>query len=208
MLSNLPILGLAVLAQPSLAALFCTPESQPNPISAGYPNTPTGTINGTVAILPIPYSLARQAIPSQYAILQDAYLSVFPDFTKDMYPAMLQSELDHDVKSGSLSIPDFSRSSISFPFVDRLGDGYTSFAYGDWMLVSATNLVALLGTGAYGNLVAAARFDPPCDAYKCVPGTDCKTKSFAAYNVLEPWSGPKISHNFTATNDSPYSLAQ
>ena len=190
-------------------ATTCQTQSQPNPISGQYPNTPTGTINGTVAIIPIPYSLARQIVPGQYRILQNAYASLLPNFPKDMYPALLQSEFDHDIRDGTLlKIPDFTRSSISFPFVDRLGDGYTSMTYGNQILISSTNVVAILGVVAYGYTVTPATFQPPCDAYQCAGDAGCATKSFSGYNATQ-LSTPLISHDFAAAcaDESPFSLA-
>lgn len=92
----------------AIALPTCQTQSQPNPVAAQYPQLTTGTVNGTIAILPISLKLARKLIPSQYGILVDSYRSLLPSFSKDMYPAMLQSELDHDIKNSIISIPDFS----------------------------------------------------------------------------------------------------
>lgn len=61
-------------------------DSSPNPIGTLYPTSVTGTLNGTIAVVPIPYSLARELIPSQYGILKNAYKSALPGFPHDMYP--------------------------------------------------------------------------------------------------------------------------
>lgn len=61
-------------------------ESAPNPIAQQYPFLVTGTINGTLTILPIPYSLARSIIPTKYKILKHAYQSLMPEFPRDSYP--------------------------------------------------------------------------------------------------------------------------
>ena len=61
-------------------------ESSPNPIGTLYPTDITGTINGTIAVVPIPYSLARELIPSQYGILKKAYKAALPGFPPNMYP--------------------------------------------------------------------------------------------------------------------------
>jgi len=61
-------------------------ESSPNPIAALYPNNVTGTINSTIAVVPIPYHLARSIIPAKYRILKTAYESLLPGFPKDSYP--------------------------------------------------------------------------------------------------------------------------
>ena len=229
---------LSALAGLSTSKLLpiCQTESQPNPIADQYPNDVTGTINGTVAILPIPYHLARSIIPKQYAIL-DKQCKLFLDgtvFPKDMYPAVLQTGLDHDLSSPMVSVADFSRAGISFPFVDRLSDGcvpnssnrnnisllilhpprasadishsYTAMTYADTMLISAANALALAGSAAYGYLVTPALFDPPCDAYVCT-GIDCSSTSFTATAALSLNNDPAISQQFDNTCDVPaYSL--
>ena len=60
--------------------------SAPNPIAKTYPNNVTGTINGTIAVVPIPYSLARSLIPSKYGILKSAYKKLLPNLPDDKYP--------------------------------------------------------------------------------------------------------------------------
>lgn len=67
-------------------ALACFAKySQPNPIASQYPNSATGTINGTVAIIPIPYAQARSIVPAQYPILTKQYEKLMPGL-KGMYP--------------------------------------------------------------------------------------------------------------------------
>jgi hypothetical protein len=64
-------------------------ESSPNPIASIYPTTPTGTVNGTLAIVPIPYQLAREIIPARYRVLNGAYKSLLPGFPAGKYPVSL-----------------------------------------------------------------------------------------------------------------------
>jgi hypothetical protein len=64
-------------------------QSAANPIAQQYPNVVTGTINGTVAVVPIPYPLARSIIPSKYGILKTAYESLLPGFPRNSYPVSL-----------------------------------------------------------------------------------------------------------------------
>lgn len=92
-----------------LAQDVCTASSQPNPIASLYPDTPTGTFNATLAILPIPLDTARQLVPPQYAILEGAYRAVLPDFPEGMYPVLMQAGLDHDIQllAYGISVPDF-----------------------------------------------------------------------------------------------------
>lgn len=86
----------------------CQSHDQPNPIASIYPNNATGTLNGTVAVIPIPLELARSIIPSQYRILEHAYRDLLPSFPEGMYPAVLQAVHDHDVQAFGFKIPDFS----------------------------------------------------------------------------------------------------
>lgn len=208
LLRPLSLLFLSSVFTTSLEDLVCTSESQPNPISGQYPGIPTGTINGTVAILEIPLSIARSMIPAKYPILQHVYRSMLPNLAQDMYPAMLQTELDHDVKGSSIPVGGFTRASISFPFVDRLNDNYTSMTYGNHILLSA-NIVAVVGTAAYGYTVTPASFEPACNAYACLSSSDCSKKTFKAFSVSVVGPvGPKIDQTFAAADweSSPYSL--
>lgn len=56
----------------------CVTQSQPDLIAAQYPNEVTGTINGTFAVIPIPYAQARALVPSQFKILTRAYETLMP----------------------------------------------------------------------------------------------------------------------------------
>ncbi|KAJ4331574.1 hypothetical protein N0V95_009854, partial [Ascochyta clinopodiicola] len=143
----------------------CQTHDAPNPIAHLYPGNATGTLNGTISVLPIPLSLARQLIPSKYTILTTAYQHLLPSFPADMYPAILQAVHDHEVQAFGYKIPDFSRTGIEFPFLDLLGDG-TSFKWAPSMLMSAGHDIALKGAMDYGTNVFPAHFDPPCDAYR------------------------------------------
>jgi hypothetical protein len=86
----------------------CKTHDQPNPIASIYPNNATGTLNGTVALLPITLELARSIIPPQYRILEHAYRDLLPSIPKGMYPAVVQAVHDHDVQAFGYIIPDFS----------------------------------------------------------------------------------------------------
>jgi hypothetical protein len=77
------------LAAPSFTQdhfLSARSDSSPNPIATLYPNNVTGTINGTIAIVPISYHLARSIIPAKYGILREAYKTQLPGFPRDSYP--------------------------------------------------------------------------------------------------------------------------
>ena len=70
-----------------------TTKSQPNPIAKIFPDGFTGVINGTYAVLPIDYELARSIIPSRYRILNAGIHRFFPSLPTDKYPvgSLLQS---------------------------------------------------------------------------------------------------------------------
>lgn len=165
-------LSTGVLAILSLSSIVkanseeCISHSLPNPIFQKFPGNVTGTVNATIAILPIPLSLARSIIPSKYAILTHQYKAFLPEFPEDKYPAILQTVRDHDIKFGDYGIPDFSRASIDFPFVDLLGDGQTSFRWSPTMFISANAPMAIAGAGEYGTTVYPSTFDPECNAYE------------------------------------------
>jgi ABC-type phosphate/phosphonate transport system permease subunit len=96
-------------AAPNDALLdVCQTKDQPNPIASVYPMNATGTLNGTIAVIPIPLTLARRLLPSQYRILEHAYRDLLPNFPLGMYPAFLQALHDHEVQAFGYQIPDFS----------------------------------------------------------------------------------------------------
>lgn len=129
----------------------------------------TGTLNGTIAIVPIPLAEARKLIPSQYRILEHAYHYLLPSFPKDMYPAFMQATHDHEVQAFGYHIPDFSRTGLEFPFLDFLGDNMTSFKWVPSLLMSAGHEVALKGAADYGIKTIPADFEPACNAYRAMP---------------------------------------
>lgn len=152
-----------LVATPEMS--LCQTHDLPNPIAHLYPGNATGTLNGTISVLPIPLSLARSLIPPQYTILTTAYLSLLPSFPADMYPALLQAVHDHEVQAFGYKIPDFTRTGIEFPFVDMFNDG-TSFKWNPALLMTAGHEIALKGAGDYGIDVFPAQFEPSCDAYR------------------------------------------
>ena len=87
---------------------MCATKDQPNPIASLYPGNATGTLNGTIAVLPIPLTIARKLIPPQYGILEHAYRSLVPSFPRGMYPAIVQAVHDHEVQAFGYKIPDFT----------------------------------------------------------------------------------------------------
>jgi hypothetical protein len=71
--SLLVVVSTAAAAVAVIVSRSCQTQSQPNPIVNEYPGQVTGTINGTTAIVPIPYDVARSMIPAEYGILRQAY---------------------------------------------------------------------------------------------------------------------------------------
>ncbi|KAH8919488.1 hypothetical protein BT69DRAFT_1337254 [Atractiella rhizophila] len=173
-----------------------TSESQPNPLSSKFPFEPTGTKNKTLALLPIPFSLA-ETILSPYSIITHAYLPFLPaDWDTSMYPALMHAAVDHDV--GAIGLPivaDFSTASIEYPFVDLLSDNSTSFRFSPSAALS-TNLIAGLGVLGYGIDVFVTSFSPPCDAYAFASSKDRSRTVFSAKGALD-------SSFVTATTSSP-----
>ncbi|KAH7025419.1 hypothetical protein B0J12DRAFT_365209 [Macrophomina phaseolina] len=160
-------LALSVSAAPRLP-LACSSKSQPNPIASTYPDHITGTINGTIAVLPLDLRLAQEVIGPEYRILTAAYFDLLPDFPRDQYPAIIQIVQDHDVQAGGVGIPDFMRISIEYPFVDLLDNSYSSFRLSRDAAMSPYSL-GLVGAANYGQNVYPAEFDPPCDPYDDSP---------------------------------------
>ncbi|KAG8527127.1 uncharacterized protein KY384_008556 [Bacidia gigantensis] len=168
-----PMTIFASLPPSILQILQTTPlnpsESQPNPIASTFPSAATGTINGTFLLIPLPYSLATSIIPPQYRILKQQiahYLPHFPSNTS--YPMLLNIQLDHDIRSAGVTVPDFSQVLFRFPFVDLLGDGETAFSFVPSTIVGAGGgtagvagqAVAKVGAESYGERVVLGDFEP------------------------------------------------
>ncbi|KAI5921337.1 hypothetical protein F4810DRAFT_712591 [Camillea tinctor] len=164
-------------------AEVCVSHDSPNPLAQQHPNLISGTLNGTTLIVPIPLSRARELIPSNYSISEAAYRSLLPSFPAGMYPMVAQIVHDHDIQfpAYNASLPDFSRASFEFPFIDVLGTGHSSFRYVAAMLISASNPLAIEGSRTYGMSADAASFDPPCDAYAARGGSATTHAHAASY---------------------------
>ncbi|KAK4207400.1 hypothetical protein QBC37DRAFT_298801 [Rhypophila decipiens] len=135
-----------------------------------YPDMPTGTLNVTLAILPIPLHVVRKILPAKWNVLTRPYRALLPDFPQDMYPVFMQFALDHDIQleAFNFSFPDFNKAAFSFPFIDLLGDGHTSFTWIPTQLISYNNLAAIAGAELYGQTIYPAKFDPESDPYRYV----------------------------------------
>lgn len=72
----------------------------------------------------------------------------------------------HGSGQGNFTLPDFSRFSVYYPFIDRLSDGYSSFSYQAGAVIEASATLAIEGFNAYGPPNATSgSFSPPCDPY-------------------------------------------
>lgn len=152
----------------------------PNPIATIYPFNVTGTINATTSILLVSLPYARSLLPSRFAnsILTHAYtrFNIHPS----AYPIVIGATIDHDIKFNNTDVvPDFSSIRFTFPFIDRLGDGYSSFRYTGYIYLPGDNPIAIKGSEAYGTTALPAFFDPPDAPYKLTK--DGKHISFAVY---------------------------
>ncbi|KAF4636092.1 hypothetical protein G7Y89_g1988 [Cudoniella acicularis] len=154
-------------------------QSSPNPIRNQYPNNVTGTLNGTVAMVPIPFSLARSIIPAKYGILTAAYESLLPGFPKNSYPLIVRGGLDHDVGFGNFTISDF-----------------------EYLLLTSTDIIAINGSLVYGTDTVPATFDPPLEAYafvKSVHGNNAGETYLDAY--VNGSDCAAVTTKFSPTND-------
>ena len=95
---------------------ICQTHDLPNPLAALFPSNATGVLNATLAIIPIPLSLARHLVPAGVSILEPAYRLLIPDFPEGMYPVLLQAAHDHDgqLKEYGIVLEDFSVCFLSF----------------------------------------------------------------------------------------------
>jgi len=101
----------------------CKTVDQPNPIAELYPYNVTGVLNSTLAVIPVPFALARNLLNSiGLTILESAVEAVLPvSFPKDSYPVLVQTAHDHDIQVTGFGVSDFSvgyprkRSSFSNP---------------------------------------------------------------------------------------------
>jgi hypothetical protein len=71
-----------------------------------------------------------------------------------------------------------------FPFVDLLGDGYSTFSYIPSLFVS-NDPIAIAGAGAYGEETIVGTFQPPKDPYALVPSGKAKRAGEYFLNVVK-----------------------
>jgi hypothetical protein len=193
--------------------------SSPNPIATNkqyYKYPSTGTVNGTYAILPINMTLARSMIPSKYPILQNQISAWLPDLGEDQYPLLLQMDLFYDIYKRGVSQgtgADYLRAAVSFPFVDRLNDGYTAFMYNNKIIISNTNTAAQAQYKKYGSQVFSGYF-ANCNAYEyenntanlALPPAQRGIDQAAWQDTNTNLGNPDIAYRFVPATDSPYSF--
>lgn len=153
------------------AGAKCVPQTSANPIWKDHFTGVTGVINGTIAVLPIPYTLARSIVPQQYGILTGYKALLEPaGWPEDTYPLVLETRIDHDVRTFGIPAAGFSSARLFFPFVDRNGDGQSGFRYAPTIVLSSSIPAQIFST-LYGEKVIVATFQPECDAYAGTDGT-------------------------------------
>jgi len=177
-------------------------ESAPNPIADTYPSGITGTFNSTIFVVPISYKLARSLIPKQWSINKKAYGELLPSFPKDSYPLVVRSGVDHDVglKAISFKVDDFQTVHTFFPFVDLFNDGYSSYTYNKYLLITATNLLGIGALPEYGTVPVPATFSPNLEAYGYSEDASCPgERYFKAYSAFELPPKPTVAIKFKDT---------
>ena len=80
-------------------------------------------------------------------------------------------------------------SQFRFPFIDLLGDGYSTFSYIPTLFIS-DNAIAVAGSEAYAETAIASTFDPPHDPYAFVPGDRSGSVYFDVFKLNS--SGPAV----------------
>ncbi|KAH6691412.1 hypothetical protein F5X68DRAFT_252378 [Plectosphaerella plurivora] len=180
------LIGLVLfLGQTDASPIQCQTDDQANILHDLFPNNATGNFNATIVVIPITLDLARKIIPSSYKILEAAYRSLLPDFPADSYPVIIQAGHDHDIRYMEYSIPDFSRVGFEFPFLDLLGDGFSSFKWAPEQMITASNPDAISGSREYGTVVYPSTFEPECNAYaRDGDGTYFRAQSDLAHIAL------------------------
>ncbi|PBP21191.1 hypothetical protein BUE80_DR007749 [Diplocarpon rosae] len=139
-------------------------NSSPNPIKELYPHDITGTFNGTFLVVPINYDVARSIIPKKWAINKEAYRSLLPDLPGDLYPLVVRAGVNHDIGSPEFILDDLQTVHITFPFVDLLGDGYSSFSYNEYRILALPR-GEISGHDKYNTMRVPASMSPYLEAY-------------------------------------------
>lgn len=158
--------------------------------------------------------MARSLIPAQYGILKKQYKQWLPNLGANQYPLIMQMDLFHDISNkGKKAGPsgDFLRAALTFPFVDRLNDGYSAFAYQHDAIISTSNSAAQTNYGLNGINVEPGFFSA-CNGYEYDNGTESlppaqRRIDQAAWTNTNPDLGnPDLAYRMTTTGgETPYS---
>ncbi|KAL8771474.1 MAG: hypothetical protein Q9209_003144 [Squamulea sp. 1 TL-2023] len=159
----------------------------PNPIATIYPHNVTGTINATTSVVLVPISYARSLLPTRFAnaILTSAYTRF--NIPPTAYPLVVESVIGHDLRFNNIpAIADFSSFRTTFPFIDLLGNGYSSFRYTGHIYLPPTNFPAIIGSQKYGYSVISGYFDPPDAPYMFAShnGRDITSKVYVPVSIF------------------------
>ncbi|KAL8805683.1 MAG: hypothetical protein Q9182_001827 [Xanthomendoza sp. 2 TL-2023] len=165
----------------------------PNPIATTYPINVTGVINATTSVLLVPLPYARSLLPTRHAnsILTHAYTRF--NIPPDVYPLVVESSIDHDIRYSNFpAVADFSAFRATFPFIDLLGDGYSSFRYTGFIYLPPNNPVAIKGSEDYGYTVLPGYFDPHDAPYRFASRKRKDTLS-AVYTITNSTNRARLS---------------
>lgn len=81
---------------------------------------------------------------------------------------------------------------IFYPFVDLLEDGYSSFVYEKYLILTRTSVAAIEGAEAYGIVPIPATFEPANNAY-----------AFSHFSEIGENSGAIFLNAYTNLSDCP-----
>ncbi|KKO99483.1 hypothetical protein THAR02_08422 [Trichoderma harzianum] len=131
-----------------------------------------GVVNAPIAIIPIPFSLARNIVPSKYGIIQ-TYLDYLPNLSGEI-------PLNTNVVISGTTSSNFSSVRFTYPFIDLLGNGYSTFRYEtDWIVTPQPDIIDASTSFGLRVTVADFRSDTPA-AYELVSDPYCRGET--SYN--------------------------
>lgn len=97
------------------------------------------------------------------------------------------------------------RFGLEFPFLDLLGDDYSSFRWAPAQLITAGHNIAIDGSRAYGTEVSPAEFEPLCDAYDRLADGATYFKA-TSQNTSQDRYADLAFHKIHPNAKSPYSM--
>lgn len=121
-------------------------------------------------------------------LLRESSTTLSPQISRILISAsvnlLIQDPMFREINHSSQQSAQFR-----FPFIDLLGDGYSTFSYVPTFFVSE-NIAALAGARTYGEDVVESISDPPHDPYAHVPGARDGSIYFNVNRVNS--SGPPV----------------